>query len=80
MQLLERAHHARGHLVHAGRIAAGQRIEPDHVLAAGHVEQDHVVRAMFGHEANDRFGQVAVGIDQTDAAAGGDVLGDHVLD
>ena len=62
------------------RVRPLQGIEGDRALQVGRVYVHHVVRARGRHQAEDRIGQMAQRVDQPDAPAGGQVLGDEVLD
>ena len=67
VELLERRHDPRSHLVYQRFIAAGERVEGHSELSIAGIEENHVVGAVTGHEPQNRIRQVAVGVNQPDA-------------
>ena len=56
----------------------GQRIEADRPLDVGRIDVNEVISTGARHEFEDGFGEVAMGIEQRDAGAGGEVLANEV--
>ena len=56
----------------------GQEVQPDGELQVAGIEIDQVIRPR-GRDVMQQFlGEIPMGIDQSDAVTGGDVLNDHV--
>ena len=64
----------------AHALAGAKDIEPDRVIRICRVDVDHVSYARFGDVGDDALYKVAVGIDYGKAAAGADILDNHVFE
>jgi hypothetical protein len=72
IQFLKRANNARrdkGPLLPAGTV---QQVERQGMACVGRVEEDHVVRTVPGDGGKQRIAQIAVRVEERDAAAGAD--------
>ena len=76
-------HEGRHDVVGHHRVLVGvhllQHVEADRPLQVGGVEIHELMGPVARHQAEDGLRQIAQGIDDSDTAAGGQVLADHVL-
>ena len=77
VQAVEDRQHVVGHDLRAAP-ASQQRVEADRVLARARIEHHRVLMSLWRDPAQDLGDQVALGLDDHHAAAGGDVGTDQV--
>ena len=80
VELLEGGDDAGGNQRALCAVRAGKRVERQREVAVAGIEQDNIVRAVRRDGIQDRFGKIAVGIDERQPTAGGDVGGDKLAE